>query len=207
MYARKEDRMIEAAPGQRAECPHCRAEVLAKCGTVMVWHWAHVSIFDCDSWSEGETAWHMNWKRQFPQECREISVGSHRADVLVKGKTIYEFQSKSLPTPDMLERERYYRRLGYVYFWVFNLSEKARHFSLRKSFSDGHWSFRWYHGWKRLDGIAKPFYLDLGSDGLFFVKSIRFDGSRCFGFGKLKAAGGQYGQLVKHEEQKEVAYG
>ena len=58
---------IVAAPGQMAVCPSCNGEVVAKCGKIKVWHWAHLSA-DCDPWSEGMTEWHIGWQNEFPEE-------------------------------------------------------------------------------------------------------------------------------------------
>lgn len=186
MYAKKDDDLIEASPGLRGSCPQCGDALVAKCGQVNVWHWSHLATKDCDPWSEGETEWHMAWKAKYPKECREIVVGAHRADVILQGKTVLEFQSKALPTFEMLLRERYYRDLGFTYVWIFNLTTSRNNFLLRRKFDEDHWSFRWLHGWRRLDGIGKPFYLDLGEEGMFLVKSLRFEGGRCFGFGKYR---------------------
>lgn len=39
----------------RGECPSCGEQAPARCGTINIWHWAHVAREDCDSFSEGET--------------------------------------------------------------------------------------------------------------------------------------------------------
>ena len=66
IWALKERERIKAAPKKEAICPTCLKEVIAKCGRIKVWHWAHKSKLDCDSFSEPETEWHINWKNNFP---------------------------------------------------------------------------------------------------------------------------------------------
>ena len=48
---------VRATPGGCATCPMCGGKVIAKCGDIMSWHWAHEAS-DCDTWSEGESDWH-----------------------------------------------------------------------------------------------------------------------------------------------------
>ena len=52
-----------ATPGSRGTCPGCGSEVLAKCGEIKSWHWAHAADAQCDPWHHGETDWHLAWKR------------------------------------------------------------------------------------------------------------------------------------------------
>ncbi|MBH5371011.1 competence protein CoiA family protein [Bradyrhizobium glycinis] len=53
---------FEAYSAGRGTCPVCTGEVIAKCGSYRVSHWAHRGIRDCDSWAERETEWHRAWK-------------------------------------------------------------------------------------------------------------------------------------------------
>jgi hypothetical protein len=45
--------------------------MIAKCGQIRVWHWAHRAIRTCDPWWEPETKWHRDWKNQFPEDWQE----------------------------------------------------------------------------------------------------------------------------------------
>lgn len=145
--------MVTAKPGRRGECPTCGGELIAKCGEIVSWHWAHVSA-DCDSWSEPETEWHIKWKNCFPIECQEVTVGSHRADVLIGGHAI-EFQHSSISASEMREREIHYGELT----WVIDGREFRDRFSvsrpamqdgigLKKKYlrhDQGEWCFDWSH--------------------------------------------------------------
>lgn len=76
----------------------CGDLVQAKCGTKVVWHWAHKGRLHCDPWWENETDWHRAWKARFPEECREIvrfdeKGEKHVADVLTKRGMVIEFQN------------------------------------------------------------------------------------------------------------------
>jgi competence CoiA-like predicted nuclease len=36
---------VRATPGARASCPFCARFMIAKCGEINVWHWAHEVSF------------------------------------------------------------------------------------------------------------------------------------------------------------------
>jgi competence protein CoiA len=85
-FALVEGERREAQPDLSGKCPDCDGAVVAKCGKVRVWHWAHWRTRDCDRWSEPETEWHRAWKNRFPENWQEISHLSEngetdRADV------------------------------------------------------------------------------------------------------------------------------
>lgn len=69
-----------AWPKLVGHCPVCCGEVIAKCGPVNVWHWAHKAA-NCDTWAERDTQWHVDWQSRFPTDWCEIPIGDHRADV------------------------------------------------------------------------------------------------------------------------------
>ena len=102
--ALKNNKRVEASPGQTASCPVCGDDVVSKCGQVKVWHWAHKSA-DCDHWSEPESEWHKNWKNKFPIQWQEVVIGKHRADIKTPSKVI-EIQASSISSSEIIERER-----------------------------------------------------------------------------------------------------
>lgn len=95
-----------------AVCPGCKKAVLPKCGSIVTWHWAHRTK-DCDSWSEPESEWHINWKKAFPRPWQEVSMGNHRADV-VTPRGVIEFQNSFLSSDEIVERETFYGRMVWV---------------------------------------------------------------------------------------------
>jgi len=124
-WALVDGRRSQAQPGLTATCPGCGGEVLAKCGELVQWHWAHRNS-ECDPWSEPESAWHLNWKNRFPAEWQERVIGDHRADVLTP-KGVIEFQKSTISTKTICEREQFYGRM----VWVvdasgFNLERSSR---------------------------------------------------------------------------------
>ena len=78
IWAIKNNERIKATPKNRAICPLCEDEVIAKCGRIKKWHWCHKKDFTCDSFGESETKWHIEWKELFPKEQQEkIIIKNH----------------------------------------------------------------------------------------------------------------------------------
>jgi hypothetical protein len=113
-YAIENGQRVEAYAGGKGICPLCKGEVIAKCGTHRVSHWAHWGIRDCDSWAEKETDWHRAWKNNFPAECQEFiqhdgqSGERHIADVRTPHGLVIEFQHSHLDSKERAARERFY---------------------------------------------------------------------------------------------------
>lgn len=127
-WALVDGRRSLASPGLVGTCPGCGGEVLAKCGEVVEWHWAHRAS-ECDPWSEPESAWHIGWKDRFPGEWQERVMGNHRADVLTP-RGVIEFQKSSISTCEIREREQFYGRM----VWVIDAAEFSfeRHTGLHR---------------------------------------------------------------------------
>ena len=64
----------EAQPNLVAKCPipTCDRPMVAKCGELRIWHWAHQGKRSCDPWWENKTEWHVKWQGEFPDAWQEI---------------------------------------------------------------------------------------------------------------------------------------
>jgi hypothetical protein len=111
---------VEAYAGGRGICRRCKGEVIAKCGTHRVAHWAHRGVRDCDTWSEKETDWHRAWKNNFSAECQEFvqhdeqSGEKHIADVRTPHGLVIKFQHSHLDPLERAVRERFYGNMVWV---------------------------------------------------------------------------------------------
>jgi len=94
--------------------------VIAKCGDLVVHHWAHRAA-DCDPWSEPETPWHREWKSHAPQHRQEVVIGRHRADVVAPNGVVVEIQHSNIAGGEVRERERFYKRM----LWIFDAREAS----------------------------------------------------------------------------------
>lgn len=155
------------APGMAGRCPACKGEVIAKCGEIISWHWAH-KVRDCDSWSEPESVWHKKWKSLFPEQWQECSIGPHRADV-VTPLGIIEFQRSFLQSHEIRRREVFYRAMT----WVVDASG----WQLSRSNSLNSWQytaaagfFVWRRPRKTWLAATAPVYFDIGASHPFLYR-------------------------------------
>ena len=101
--------------------------MVAKCGEVRLWHWAHKGRLHCDPWWENETEWHRAWKDQFPAEWQEIvhlagDGERHIADVKTDRGWVIEFQHSSMKPEERRSREGFYPKL----IWVVDGTRRKR---------------------------------------------------------------------------------
>lgn len=118
-YAIVRENKTEAFKGGRGICPNCSSELIAKCGDVMINHWAHKATHNCDTWWENETEWHRNWKNNFPKEWQEIvhfdeSGEKHIADVKTNKDWVLEFQHSFINESERNSRNAFYTKLVWV---------------------------------------------------------------------------------------------
>ena len=118
---------ISTFPSGKGICPNCRANVIAKCGELNIWHWAHENRSDCDSWSyEPMSQWHLRWQEKFSPNNREVFISrngeTHIADIVGKNGTIIEVQNSPISTADIENRELFYNDMC----WIIN-SDKFWH--------------------------------------------------------------------------------
>lgn len=169
----------EAQPGARGTCSNCQSEMVAKCGRVKIWHWAHKGLLPCDPWWERETEWHRAWKDHFPIDWQEVvqidtSTGEkHIADVKSPHGLVVEFQHSSLKPEERKVREDFYGQM----IWVVDgkrgeLDESYFNLALSGPIQKDPLAYQvnWYgqsrflHNWS--DAGAKV-YLDFGKDHLW----------------------------------------
>lgn len=155
-------RTIEAAPGLHAQCPLCGKRVIAHCGEIVEWHWAHISGSDCDSWSEGETPWHRWWKGRAPAEWREVPLGPHRADIKTMAGVI-ELQHSHIAPDEIRERESFYEKMIWLLDGrmlsrdVFQFEDLVPRFAKVR---EGTW--RWLWPRRSFMSANKVVFIDLG---------------------------------------------
>ena len=109
----------EAQPGLQGMCPWCSRPMVAKCGEVKIWHWAHQGRRVCDSWWENETEWHRAWKEEFPVNWQEVihqaeNGEKHIADVKTDQGWVIEFQHSHIKPEERRSRDEFYSKLVWV---------------------------------------------------------------------------------------------
>ncbi len=172
----KTQQKISPEPGLMAVCSYCESSVIAKCGSINRWHWAHKSLNDCDIWGEGETDWHLEWKSQFDKNQVEVNIEKcnslHRADVILNDGTILELQHSFITPETILERESFYGSM----IWVFDLSdcitekENRFHVEEKENAYGKYYSFNWLYPKKHVFYVKQRKAFDLGNGKIFIVK-------------------------------------
>jgi competence protein CoiA len=169
-------RREEAQPNLAAACPVCNSLMVAKCGEVKLWHWAHHGSRLCDHWWENETEWHRTWKGRFPTDWQEVvqraeSGEKHVSDVKTDRGWVIEFQRSYLKPEERRSRDMFYPKL----IWVVDGTRRTRDAeqllnawrdgtavggspNMRKTFSDSCLLLReWTSG-------KSPVFFDLGEE-------------------------------------------
>jgi len=124
-YALVNGERQEAQPKLSGKCELHGCSVIAKCGRVKIWHWAHIGKQNCDPSKESETPWHRAWKNHFPKEWQEVvhvaeNGDRHRADVKTDQGYALEFQNSPIKLEECQSREDFYKAM----IWIVNGTER-----------------------------------------------------------------------------------
>ena len=169
-FALRGDERVEPSPKQTAYCTCCGSEMIAKCGNVKVWHWAHKTKKLCDHWWENETPWHRTWKNQFPIDWQEVihfadDGEKHIADLKTPSGLVIEFQHSRIKPEEIHERSKFYQNIVWVVDaqkfkkereWIlydFPQSVQIEDFDYCNDIPNSVWS-----------GLNVPIFFDLGYD-------------------------------------------
>lgn len=162
--------------GVHGICPVCRSEVFSKCGDILTHQWQHKSKEDCDSWSEGMGEWHLGWQACVPEDCREVAMAPHRADVVGKNRCVVELQQSQIPSEQIAAREKFYDNMVWLFEGVgrFEFITAGR----RVFFSLGNY--------KHLQLCKKPVFIDFGNT-IVEVESFNKSIPRLSGYGHTRS--------------------
>lgn len=176
----KNGQKVMPRPKMAATCPICLQPVIAKCGKIVVWHWAHQVGKDCDSWSEPETYWHRDWKNLFDKvEVTIEKMGQrHRADIVTPHDRVIELQHSNISPEQIGVREKFYGQM----IWVFDIQDAYENDRLLLEDRTSHVTFRWKHPKKSILAARRPVYLDLDGYWLLELRKM-YGGTPCGGWG------------------------
>ncbi|MEH2073582.1 MAG: competence protein CoiA family protein [Nostoc sp.] len=140
--------------GQLGKCPKCGNEVIAKCGSVKMWHWAHKAKYDC-AWYSAESEWHREWKSLFPASRIEVYINQNRADAIDSTGRVWEFQNSYLKGEEIQEREQAYNNL----LWIWHLKGQQKLITFDRYESNNCYEVQWYkiRDSRRYDEGSKKF--------------------------------------------------
>lgn len=155
--------LVRATPRGSAYCPTCDEALIAKCGSIVTWHWAHHAQPDCDTWHRGETQWHLDWKARYADAGYAVELPCtlngerHRADV-VTSRAVLELQGGSLSAVEIRRREAFY---GRDLIWLYRIASFADRILLGRNASRGGVGFRVRNGPLSLGLHRRPLYFDV----------------------------------------------
>lgn len=121
----------EISEKQTFTCPACHSPVRLRHGQIMCPHFAHVSLKNCDFYSENESDEHLQLKAALYQalsQSENVTVEAvlpelHQvADVLVNDNLALEVQCSRLSEKRLRERTTSYHKAGFNVLWL--LGEK-----------------------------------------------------------------------------------
>lgn len=125
----------EAERNELGECRCCGSKVRAYCGLEKINHWKHINLIECDTWSEGETEWHRQWKNIFDKSQQEvikhdeITGEKHIADVYISSKDlVIEFQHSPIHFNEIKARELFYKKM----IWIIDVSPYSKNILFHK---------------------------------------------------------------------------
>lgn len=166
LLAIKDNQRKRAEPKQKAICPLCKGKVIAKCGEINIWHWAHKSNFICDSFGEPESKWHLKWKNYFPIEMQEVKFSNHIADIYNK-KIVIELQNSPISTKQIIEREKFY---GNNMIWILNGNTFGKNIIFYKQ----QYKWKWFP--KSFSSSRRGIYIDMDNDNLMYLNIVNSKG-------------------------------
>lgn len=126
LLASKDGKLIRAAPGIYAICPFCEEDVIPRCGSIRIWHWAH-KIGECIYYTEPETDWHLEWKERALKLGLEIEkrFDDHIADIYdPRTNTVIEVQHSPISEEKLVERIIHYKTKNINLAWIFDKTKK-----------------------------------------------------------------------------------
>jgi competence CoiA-like predicted nuclease len=124
------NKRISPEKGKLGFCQLCRQSVRAYCGEINIHHWRHIEIQNCDTWNDGETEWHREWKNEFPDDWQEVIIEKdfekHIADIKTPNNLVLELQNSSISSTTIKIREKFYGKM----IWLINANEFKDNFRI-----------------------------------------------------------------------------
>jgi competence CoiA-like predicted nuclease len=139
---------IRAIKNVDAFCPSCNSIMIAKCGEIMIPHWAH-KTHDVNCLYRPETQWHLEWKAEaINHGCTvEKRIGNNITDVLISNSRVLELQHSGITAKEIQKRCISYGFDGKHTDWMFDMENKFDNYQLNLSEKDGYFTFR--QKWKK----------------------------------------------------------
>lgn len=196
-YALIGNQRLEASPKVAGICQGCGMPTVAKCGKMVLWHWAHKAGMHCDRWWEPESRWHRMWKDRFPPDWQEVCLLNsatgerHIADVRTPAGLVIEMQRSTIDPSEVRTRETFYQKMIWIVDGCKNEFDPFNFSNMRSNRDeDGVVQFHWhgrsklFHRWHS----QKPVFIDFG-EAHGFWRILHFDPSTNRGLAGIVSVG------------------
>lgn len=191
LYAIIDKKRKRPNPAEVAQCPYCKADVIAKCGHINTWHWAHKIKSDSCIYKD-MSEWHIAHQLKAEKNGWNLEqhIGFRIADC-VHGKNVIELQKSSISDKEIINRNINYDALRYNVHWVFDYNEKFNNMI----FTEVNDIYKFKQNWAKksiiilfnyIDNRNKPIwgnvFLNIGDDEYIKVEKMYESGN---GYGRL----------------------
>jgi len=203
LYADSNGNRIKAIPNTEAVCPYCKGEVIPKCGTMNIWHWAH-RVHDQNCIYKEMSEWHRELQQKAEVLGWEIEahIKYRIADCAYKGNII-ELQKSPISTEEIIARNINYDAENKKINWIFDYRNKVETMDLTLVDDIVKFKQRWPKKsivilFNYIDDNNKPVWGNVGLD---------------IGYGKLIDVikmydnGNGYGKIYSIEEMLTIPHG
>jgi len=195
LYAKKDNDRIKATPKDTANCPYCESKVIAKCGNINIWHWAHKVKSDSCLYKD-MSQWHMQHQLMAENEGWKIEqhTGYRIADC-IKGINVIELQKSSISDQEILNRNINYDAFRYNVHWVFDYTEKINNMRFTKV--DNIYKFK--QNWAKKSIIILFNYIDNNHKAIWGNVFFNIGDDEYIKVEKLYDSGNGYGKLMNFD--------
>ncbi|KAA0546526.1 hypothetical protein FZW96_14870 [Bacillus sp. BGMRC 2118] len=146
--------LLDLRKHEAFSCPSCKQVVQMKIGTMKIPHFAHKARTMCDSFSEGESQYHLKGKLQLydwfvrqgysPKLEPYFSLLKQRPDIYVEMKNqkyMIEYQCATIEKSRFIERNHHYINHQFKTLWILGANRFKRLSHHRFSINSFDWQF------------------------------------------------------------------
>jgi len=180
LYAIVDGKKTHAFPCGRGMCPFCKKTMIAKCGLIVIWHWAHRADESCLAEYEGETPWHLFYKSLVRPDRAEVIVEYNDKkrimDILGNDNTPMEFQHSSITAEEIQKREKFYGMYSSKMVWIFDIREDydSDRFIINQQ-NRNYRTFRWKYARRTVAQCKFPVFLQIHDRGFIELRKMYID--------------------------------
>ncbi len=151
---------INPTPHARGWCIACGYELIARCGSHRVKHWAHKPYSSCIAIQEDETDWKREWRQLFKPDFCEVVRDGVFFDAICNNDTPVMLRVTAIDTDKLVSLQEKFPKMICIF-------DAQKIWGNLKMVNRGdHHTFRWYSPQKKLAYVRKLFFTSHVADYL-----------------------------------------